>query len=71
MSRLAYQHFDFKSTNWFPDNLHMSSTWYLRTSGKEFKCSFQQTFVGQEPMTNPVRISVWEAIPHGNDGMLE
>ena len=49
----------------------MSSTWYLRTTGKEFNSSFQQTFVEQEPVTNPLRTSAWEAIPHGNDHMLQ
>ena len=68
---MTCQHFDFNSANWFPDNLHMSSAWYLRTTGKEFNSSFQQTFVGQEPVTNPLRTSAWEAIPHGNDRMLQ
>ena len=49
---LACQHFDFNS-DWFSDDLHMSSSWYLRTIGKEFKHSIQQTLVGQERVTNP------------------
>ena len=50
---LACQHFDFNSAYWFSDNLPVSSSWYLRTMGKEFNHSFQQTLVGQEHVTNP------------------
>ena len=53
---LACQHFDFNS-DWFSDDLHMSSTWYLRTIVNEFKHSIQQTLVGQERVTNP-----WERL---------
>ena len=50
---LACQHFDFNSADWFSDNLDVSSSWYLRTTGKELNHSFQQTLVGQEHVTNP------------------
>ena len=40
-SCLAGQHFDFNSTDWFSHNLHMSSSWYLWTMGKEFNHLFQ------------------------------
>ena len=33
---LACQHFDFNSADWISDNLHVISSWYLRTMGKEF-----------------------------------
>ena len=33
---LACQHFDFSSADWICDNLHVISSWYLRTVGKEF-----------------------------------
>ena len=46
---LACQHFDFNSADWISDNLHVISSRYLRTMGN----GIQQTFVGQERVTNP------------------
>ena len=57
-SCLACQHFDFNSTDWFSHNLHMSSSWYLWTMGKESNQLFQQTFVEQKHATNPKNIYV-------------
>ena len=48
-SCLARQHFDYNSAYWYSDNV--SSSRYLRTVGKEFNRSFQQTFVEQERLT--------------------
>ena len=45
---LACQHFDSNSADWFSDNLHVSSSWYLRTMGKERNPSIQQTFAGHK-----------------------
>ena len=33
---LACQHFEFNSADWISNNLHMISSWYLRTTGKDF-----------------------------------
>ena len=68
-SFLACQHFDFICADWFSNNLHVSCwngqlnslpivhkyklAAYLWTMGREFNCSFQQTFVGEEPVMNP------------------
>ena len=51
---LAFQHSHF-SADWLSDDLYVSSNWYLRTQTKEkeFNHSIQQTFVGQERLTNP------------------
>ena len=49
---LACQHFDFNNADWISDNLHVISSWYLRTMEKEFVFPVQQTFVGQESATN-------------------
>ena len=48
---LARQHFS--NADWFYDNLHTSSSWCLLTMWKEFSHSIQQTFEGQERVTNP------------------
>ena len=39
---LACQHFDFNSADWISDNLHVISSWYLRTMGKEFIFRFSR-----------------------------
>ena len=39
---LACQHFDFNSADWIFDNLHVISSWYLRTMGKEFIFRFSR-----------------------------
>ena len=39
---LACQHFDFNSADWISDNLHVISSWYLRTMGKEFILRFSR-----------------------------
>ena len=64
---LACQHFDFNSADWISDNLHVISSRYLRTMGKEF------IFVGQERVTNPSerlrgRLAVVTYFPYGDCG---
>lgn len=41
-SYMVCQHFDFNSANWFTNNLHMSSSWYLQTIGKELTVCFSR-----------------------------
>ena len=58
---LACQHFDSNSADWFSDNLHVSSSWYLRTMGKEFNHSFQHTLMHEAGTRDePLRKSAWE-----------
>ena len=45
------------TADWFSDNMHLSTSRYLRTMWKEFKHSLKQTLVGQERVTNP-----WERL---------
>ena len=51
---LACQYSDFNTAKWFSDDLHATSSWYLRTMGKESYHSFQQTLVGNECVMNPL-----------------
>ena len=44
---LACQHFDFNSTDWISDNLHVISSRYLRTMGKEFIFQFSRRLWGR------------------------
>ena len=39
---LACQHFDFNSADWISDNLHVISSRYLQTMGKEFIFQFSR-----------------------------
>ena len=44
---LACQHFDFNSADWISDNLHVISSWYLQTMGKEFIFQFSRRSWGR------------------------
>ena len=44
---LACQHFDFISADWISDNLHVISSRYLRTMGKEFIFQFSRRSWGR------------------------
>ena len=44
---LACQHFDFNSADWISDNLHVISSRYLRTMGKEFIFQFSRRLWGR------------------------
>lgn len=50
---LDCQHFDLIVWIGSLTNLHMSSSWYLQTIGKELNRSFRQMFMGQECVTSP------------------
>ena len=50
---LDCQHFDLIVWIGSFTNLHMSSSWYLQTIGKELNRSFRQMFMGQECVTSP------------------
>ena len=56
---LAYQHFHF-SADWFSDNLHVSSNWYLqtRTKGKEFNHQFSRRSWGRNVWQTPKNVYV-------------
>ena len=43
---LACQHFDFNSADWISDNLHVISSRYLRTLGKQFIFRFSRRLWG-------------------------
>ena len=57
---LAYQDFDFNSPNWFSDNLHVISSWYLRMMGKEFPFGSADVS-GAGTRDEPLRKSAWQA----------
>ena len=57
---LACQHFDFNSADWISDNLHVISSWYLRTMGNEFIFSSADVR-GAGTHDEPLRTSAWEA----------
>ena len=59
---LACQHFDFNSADWIFDNLHVISSWYLRTMGKEFIFFGSADVSGPGTRDEPLRTSAWEAI---------
>ena len=50
---LACQHFDFNSADWISDNLYTDHQLIFANNGKGIYLSLQQTFVGQERVTNP------------------
>ena len=58
---LAFQHFDFNSADWISDNLHVISSWYLRTMGKEFIFRFSRRSWGRNEWQTTKNVCV-EAI---------
>ena len=55
---LACQHFDFNSADWISDNLHVISSWYLRTMGKEFIFRFSRRLWGGNAWRTPKNVRV-------------
>ena len=55
---LACQHFDFNSADWISDNLHVISSWYLRTMGKEFIFRFSRRSWGRNAWRTPKNVCV-------------
>ena len=55
---LACQHFDFNSADWFSDNLHLISSWYLRTMGKEFIFRFSRRSWSRNAWWTPKNVCV-------------
>ena len=55
---LACQHFDFNSADWIFDNLHVISSWYLRTMGKEFIFRFSRRSWGRNAWRTPKNFCV-------------
>ena len=55
---LACQHFDFNSADWFSDNLHVISSWYLQTMGKEFIFQFSRRSWGRNAWRTPKNVCV-------------
>ena len=53
---LACQHFDFNSADWISDNLHVISSWYLRTMGKEFILRISRRLWGRNAWRTPKNI---------------
>ena len=57
---LACQHFDFNSADWISDNLHVISSRYLRTMGKDLSSSSADVR-GAGTRDEPLGTSAWEA----------
>ena len=55
---LACQHFDFNSADWISDNLHVITSWYLRTMGKDFILQFSRRLWGRNAWRTPNNICV-------------
>ena len=55
---LACQHFDFNSADWISDNLHVISSRYLRTMGKEFIFQFSRRSWGRNAWRTPKNVCV-------------
>ena len=55
---LACQHFDFNRTDWFSNNLHVSSGWYLWTMGKELTTQFSRNSGGRNVWRTPKNVCV-------------
>ena len=55
---LACQHFDFSSADWISDNLHVISSWYLRTMGKEFIFQLSRRSWGGNAWRTPKNVCV-------------
>ena len=55
---LACQHFDFNSADWISDNLHVISSWYLWTMGKEFIFWLSRCYWGRNVWRTPKNICV-------------
>ena len=55
---LACQHFDFNSADWISDNLHVISSRYLRTMGKEFIFQFSRRSWGRNAWRTPKKVCV-------------
>ena len=67
---LACQHFDINSADWISHNLHVISSWYLWTMGKEFIFRFsRRSRAGTRDQ--PLRTSAWEANGLINDVIIE
>ena len=64
-SCLACQHFDLNSADWISDNLHVISSRYLRTMGKEFIFRFSRRSWGRNAWRTPKNVCV------GGYGSLE
>ena len=55
---LACQNFDFNSSDWISDNLHVITSWYLRTMGKEFIFQFSRRLWGRNALRTPKNVCV-------------
>ena len=55
---LACQQFDINSADWISDNLHVISSWYLRTMGKEFIFRFSRRSWGRNAWRTPKNVCV-------------
>ena len=55
---LACQHLDFNSADWISGNLHVISSRYLRTMGKEFIFQFSRRSWGRNAWRNPKNVCV-------------
>ena len=55
---LACRHFHFNSVDWLSDNLHVVSSWYLRTMGKEFIFRFSRRSWGRNAWRTPKNFCV-------------
>ena len=61
---LACQHFDFNSTDWISDNLHVISSWYLWTMGKEFIFPFSRCSWGRNTWRTSKNVCVGDYMHH-------